>query len=58
MLHILQVLALWWGYLRVYASATEMRMEMVSDLDGTTLLDSFVLRKPPAWGAAYKQRQF
>jgi hypothetical protein len=44
-----EVIKMWWGYLRVRASGTELLGEVVSDSDGS-LMDSFRLVKPRGWG--------
>ncbi|PNH05756.1 putative inactive purple acid phosphatase 27 [Tetrabaena socialis] len=49
----LKSLGLWWGYARFTADGTALSVEVVADDDGR-LLDSFVLRKPPAWGEKFE----
>jgi hypothetical protein len=51
-----EVIKLWWGYLRVRASGTELVGEVVSDADGG-LMDIFRLVKPPGWGEAFMARR-
>uniref|UniRef100_A0A383VVS5 Purple acid phosphatase n=1 Tax=Tetradesmus obliquus TaxID=3088 RepID=A0A383VVS5_TETOB len=53
---IWEVIKLWWGYLRIEASATELKCEVVSDMD-SSLMDAFVLTKPQGWGAAQMQQR-
>jgi hypothetical protein len=50
-----EVIRLWWGFLRVRASGTELLGEVVSDSDGG-LMDSFRLVKPRGWGEAFMAR--
>lgn len=51
-----EVIRLWWGYLRLQVSGTELRAEVVSDADGS-LMDSFVLVKPEGWGDRFMAQQ-
>ncbi|PNW76719.1 hypothetical protein CHLRE_11g468500v5 [Chlamydomonas reinhardtii] len=48
----LEHLGLWWGYMRMEANATSMRVEIVSDEDGQ-LMDSFALSKPADFGERF-----
>jgi hypothetical protein len=46
-----QTIKLWWGYLRLQASGTELHVEAVSDLDGS-LMDSFTITKASPAGSS------
>ncbi|KAG2446949.1 hypothetical protein HYH02_008103 [Chlamydomonas schloesseri] len=48
----LEHLGLWWGYMRMEANGTTMRIEIVSDADGK-LMDSFTLTKPANFGERF-----
>lgn len=47
-----QTIKLWWGYLRIQASGTQLQTQMISDSDGS-IMDSLTLRKPQNWGSSY-----
>eukprot|EP00878_Enallax_costatus_P019287 GHUV01020344.1.p1 GENE.GHUV01020344.1~~GHUV01020344.1.p1 ORF type:complete len:392 (+),score=91.17 GHUV01020344.1:31-1206(+) len=49
---IWQSIKLWWGYLRIQATGTELKTQMISDSDGS-VMDSLTLRKPKEWGTQY-----
>lgn len=51
-----QVIKLWWGYLRLEASGTELHAHVISDRDDS-LMDEFTLTKPADWGQQYMQQQ-
>jgi hypothetical protein len=41
---------------RIEASGTELKCEVVSDMD-SSLMDTFALTKPQGWGNAYMQQR-
>ncbi|EFJ46276.1 hypothetical protein VOLCADRAFT_105635 [Volvox carteri f. nagariensis] len=50
----LENLGLWWGYVRMKVSRSQLLVEVVGDDDGH-FMDSFELRKPANWGKKYME---
>eukprot|EP00892_Ulva_mutabilis_P005414 jgi/Ulvmu1/3244/UM150_0017.1 len=46
---IFEKVHLWWGYTRMHASGTSLKMEAVTNVDGT-VFDTLELKKPEGWG--------
>jgi hypothetical protein len=51
-LQIFERVELWWGYARMHATGTSLRLDAVSDRDGQ-VFDSLILEKPAEWGATW-----
>lgn len=50
----LQTIKLWWGYLRIEASGSQLKCEAVSDLNGS-VMDAITLVKSDGWAERYMQ---
>lgn len=52
---IFEKVHLWWGYSRMHANATHMRIEAITNLDGS-VIDTLTLQKPQGWGKQWHDK--
>ena len=52
---LFETVHVWWGYSRMHANATHLRIEAVTNLDGS-VFDTLSLFKPPEWGQQWHQQ--
>lgn len=48
-MQIFEKIHLWWGYTRMHATGTSLKIEAITN-SGGTVFDTLTLRKPEGWG--------